>query len=99
MAYRLSFTEQFEMTTAKTAKWLKKEWSFNVAQEFRDKLAEAIEKVISNPFIGKKSGKFEDIRSVKVTTHNRLYYRITDNTITFLEIIELKRSPHRNRYE
>lgn len=99
MAYRLDFTEKFERTSAKTARWLKKEWSFNLAQEFRDKLAMAIEKVISNPFIGKKSARFEDIRSVLVTKHNRLYYRITGNTITFLELIELKQSPHRNKYE
>jgi len=99
MAYRLDFTEQFEKTSAKTARWLKKEWSLRLAQEFRDKLAVAIEKVISNPFIGKRSNQYDDIRSVLVTKHNRLYYRITDNTITFLEIIELKQSPHRNRYE
>lgn len=99
MAYRLDFTDQFEKTSAKTAKWLKKEWSFKSAQAFQDKLAVAIEKVISNPFIGQKSSKFEDIRSVLVTKYNRLYYRITDTTITFLELIELKQSPHRNRYE
>ena len=99
MAYRLDFTEQFEITTAKTAKWLKKEWSFKSAQSFQDKLAVAIEKVVSNPFIGQRSGKFEDVRSVLVTRYNRLYYRITDTTITFLELVELKQSPHRNRYE
>jgi plasmid stabilization system protein ParE len=99
MAYRLDFSEQFEKSTAKTAKWLKKEWSFNSAQKFQDKLAVAIEKVIANPFIGQRSHRFEDIRSVLVTTHNRLYYRITDTTISFLELIELKQSPHRNKYE
>jgi len=99
MAYRLDFSEQFERTSAKTARWLKKEWSFKLAQEFRNKLAVAIEKVISNPFIGKRSSQYEDIRSVLVTKHNRLFYHITDNTITFLDIIELKQSPHRNKYE
>lgn len=99
MAYRLNFTEKFERTSAGTARWLKREWSFNLAQEFRDKLGIAIEKIISNPFIGKRYSRFEDVRSVFVTRHNRLYYRITDNTITFLELIELKRSPHRNKYE
>lgn len=64
MAYRLDFTERFERTSAKTARWLKKEWSFKLAQEFRDKLAIAIEKVIANPFTGKRSGKFEDVRSI-----------------------------------
>jgi hypothetical protein len=64
MAYKLNFTEQFEKTSAKTARWLKKEWSFNSAQTFRDKLAIAIEKVIANPFIGKPSSRFEDVRSV-----------------------------------
>jgi plasmid stabilization system protein ParE len=99
MAYRLDFTERFEMTTARTAKWLKKEWSFKSAQAFQDKLAITIENVISNPFRGRKSRKHADIRSVLVTPHNRLYYRITDTTIAFLELIELKQSPHRNKYE
>jgi plasmid stabilization system protein ParE len=99
MAYRLDFTDQFEITTAKTAKWLKKEWYFKTARSFQNKLAEAIEKIISNPYRGQRSHKFEDVRSVLVTKHNRLYYRITDNTITFLELIELKQSPHRNKYE
>ena len=99
MAYRLDFTEKFEKSTAKTARWLKKEWSFSSAQKFQDKLAAAIEKVIANPFIGQKSRRFENIRSVSVTPHNRLYYRVTDTTIAFLELIELKQSPHRNKYE
>jgi plasmid stabilization system protein ParE len=99
MAYRLDFTEKFEISTSKTAKWLKKEWSFYSAQKFQDKLAVALEKVIANPFIGQRSRKFEDVRSIMVTHHNRLYYRITDTTITFLELIELNRSPHRNKYE
>lgn len=99
MAYRLDFTERFEMSTARTAKWLKKEWSFSSAQKFQDKLAVAIEKIIANPLIGQRSRKFENIRSIMVTQHNRLYYRISDTTITFLELIELKQSPHRNKYE
>jgi hypothetical protein len=82
MAYRLDFSEQFEKSTAKTAKWLKKEWSFNSAQKFQDKLAVAIEKVIANPFIGQRSHKFEDIRSVLVQL-------ITDFTIVSLILLFL----------
>ena len=99
MAYRVVATVRFERSSAKTTKWLKKEWSAKSAEKFKEKLAVAIEKVTKNPTTGKMSRKYKDIRSVLVTKHNRLYYQISDTTITFLELIELKQSPHRNRYE
>jgi hypothetical protein len=68
-------------------------------EQSKEKLAIAIDKVTRNPSMGKMSRKYKDIRSVLVTKHNRLYYQISDTTITFLELIEMKQSPHRNRYE
>ncbi len=34
-----------------------------------------------------------------VTNHNRIYFRLSKSTNTFLELFETKQSPERNKYD
>ena len=99
MAYQIVFAEVFEPSAARTFRWLESEWSATSAIKFGKRLQQAITAVGNNPLAGRISAKRKNVRSVSVTRHNRLYYMITRDTITMLELIETKMDPRRNKYE
>lgn len=99
MAYRIVASELFERSLARTIKWVKKEWSDQAAEIFNRKILTVIEKINRYPTIGKKSSRYDNVRSILVTRHNRLYYRVSDNDIILLELVETKQHPQKNKYE
>jgi plasmid stabilization system protein ParE len=99
MAYRVEFTDTFVNSSKRTIKWLRKEWSDTSAKSFREKLSLSIEQIMKYPTAGKKSVKNKDVRSILVTKHNKLYYRISGKTIILLELFETKQNPKKNNYE
>lgn len=99
MAYKIEVTLKFEKSTAKTFQWLLKEWSERSAASFKVKVAEAIQRIGTLPKTGRISSRAKNIRSVPVTKHNRIYYRILKDKIQILDIIELKQDPKGNKYE
>ena len=98
MAYKIIITENFENSAAKTSQWLEKEWSLKSAIAFDEKLKSIITELSLNPTIGRLSNK-KNIRSLRVTKHNRIYYKISKTQITILELFESKQNPKRNKYE
>jgi plasmid stabilization system protein ParE len=99
MAYQIVVTEYFEETTANTIRWLEAEWSSQSADKFEKKLKAAIERISKSPTTGKLSSHFKNIRSVLVTKHNRIYYKMEGEIIILLELFETKQSPQRNKYD
>ncbi len=98
MAYKIVITENFEKSAARTSKWIEKEWSLKSSLVFDKKQRDIIKILISNPKIGRQSNK-KNIRSLHVTKHNRVYYRIVKSQITILDLFESKQNPRRNKYE
>ena len=98
MAYKIIITEKFENSAAKTSQWIEKEWSLNSSLEFDKKLNDIIHELSLNPNIGRLSAR-KNIRSLRVTKHNRVYYRVSKNQITFLDLFVSKQNPKRNKYE
>ena len=99
MAYKIIVTAYFEETAAKTSQWLEDKWSAQSADKFDQKLKSAIERISKRPFTGRLSNNRKNIRSVPVTRHNRIYYSISNDTITLLELFETKQDPERNKFE
>lgn len=98
MAHKIVITDRFEHSAAKTSKWIEKKWSLKSSLEFDEKLKNIIIELSLNPNIGIISAK-KNIRSLKVTKHNRIYYRISKTQITILNLFESKQNPMRNKYE
>ena len=99
MAYQIVVTENFVASVANTVHWLETEWPSQSALKFEKTLKAVIERISKNPGIGKISTYFENIRSLLVTRHNRIYYKIEGDTIFLLELFETKQSPLRNQYD
>jgi plasmid stabilization system protein ParE len=98
MAYKVVSTLRFEISVQKTSLWLNEVWSAQSADKFEQKVSAAITRITNNPATGRPSAK-KNVRSVLVTNHNRLYYRVKGKVITLLFLFETKQNPRRNKFE
>ncbi|MBK7883604.1 MAG: type II toxin-antitoxin system RelE/ParE family toxin [Chitinophagaceae bacterium] len=99
MAFKIKINKRFNKNAEKVASWLEKEWSKKVADDFARKLVSTISAISKNPFIGSSTPKIIAVRKFNVTKHNKIYYRIKNNTITFITIFDNRQNPKKNRYK
>ncbi len=88
MAYRVIVKKRFSNKVQKVLTWLETEWSHKVAVEFLIKIDRRINLLITQPDIAIPSTKVKDVRGLLITRHNRLYYRIKDDKVIVLCIIQ-----------
>jgi len=69
------------------------------ATEFLSKLDTRIHTLKEQPFIGKPSAKKPEIRTILITRHNRLYYKVSNKAIIILNMYDTRRNPQKNPYE
>jgi plasmid stabilization system protein ParE len=98
MAYKVISTLRFEISVQKTSLWINEVWSAKSADKFEQKVSAAITRIANNPGTGRLSAK-KNVRSVLVTNHNRLYYRVNGKVITLLLLFETKQNPRRNKFD
>ena len=98
MAYQLSWTGIALEDYKRVVDYLLSEWSIAVATEFENIVNEKLINLSQYPFTGIKSEKNPLIRSILFTKHNRLYYRIKDNNIELLNIIDTRKDPLQNPF-
>lgn len=97
MANQIIYKKRFLNKLDKLIAYLKKEWSIKVANEFLDKLVEKMQTIKQNPGIGGIT-EIENIRSILVTKHNKVYYKIEKNNIFVLNMIDTRRNPKKNPF-
>ena len=101
MAYQIIIKKKLSNFTNKVQKvltYLEKEWSEKVASEFLVKIDGRIILLKKQPFIGMPSKKIKDIRSLLVTRHNRMYYKVVKDKIIILNMYDTRMNPKRNPY-
>ena len=79
--------------------YLLSEWSLNVVENFMLASETRIYDLSFQPFIGKVSARDKNVRSILLSKHNRLYYRIQNNIIELLDIFDTRQAPERNKFE
>ena len=84
MAYEIIWTENAKEDFKRIIEYLQAEWSITIAENFTEKLLLKIELLTKYPFIGIASVKSPQIRSVLITKHNLLFYKVGEDTITLL---------------
>jgi plasmid stabilization system protein ParE len=77
--------------------YLEKEWNITVANEFLDKLEEKILLIKSHPTIGGLSA-ITNTRSILITSQNKIYYRIENNKIVVINMIDTRKNPKSNPF-
>lgn len=59
---------------------------------------EKLEQLAKHPFIGSLQGR-ETVRSIIISKHNRLYYRIEGEKITIINMMDMRIDPVNNPYK
>ena len=52
-----------------------------------------------NPKIGRPAVKIKDVRSISITRHNRLYYKVEKNTIKVITLFDTRQNPSKNKFD
>lgn len=98
MEKKIVVTKRFRNNTYKVYQYLLKEYSAKTAFQFLNKLEQRIELIIAHPSIGKPSKKVQDVRSIILTPHNQIFYRLRDNTIEILCLFDMRRDSKKKPY-
>ena len=97
-AYEIRWTELAVEDYNIVVNYLLENWSIKVAEDFITIIERRIKTLSGQPFIGIASETKPEIRSRLITKHNRLYYRIADNTIELLNLFNTRKDPENNPY-
>jgi plasmid stabilization system protein ParE len=74
------------------------EWPLPVAKKFVETIEKRIEVLSDFPNIGIASLKDPSIRSIILTKHNKLYYRVYSDKIEILNIFDTRQDPEKNLF-
>jgi|SRR5689334_3728577 len=99
MAHQIIYKKRFSNKLIKLLQYLEVEWGQKTAAEFLNKLDSRIHTLKEQPFIGKPSAKKPQVRTILITKHNRIYYKISNNTIIILNLYDTRKNPQNNPYE
>jgi plasmid stabilization system protein ParE len=99
MALEIVTKKRYEKNLQKLLTFLVAEWGKNVAEDFLVVLYGKIEIAANQPLIGVGvTGKL-NVRSILISKHNRLYYRIEKKKLIVLNIIDTRRNPAKNPFK
>ena len=99
MALQIIWTSNAIEDYKQVVDFLLEEWSIKVAVDFVATTEERVQMLGSFPHIGIASVKDPKIRSIVITKHNKLYYRIASDRIEILDIFDTRQHPVKNIYE
>lgn len=98
MAHEIVWTDSAVKDYNGVIDFLIQNWSVDVASEFVDITSKKIHTISLQPLIGVSSKIGNDIRSILLTKHNRLYYKIFPLQIRILNIFDTRQNPDKNKY-
>ena len=99
MALEVVWTENAIQDYKLVIDYLLLEWSLPVAEKFAENLDKRIDVLSRFPNIGIASKKDLSIRSIVITKHNKLYYRLLSEKIEILNIFDTRQNPQKNLYQ
>jgi plasmid stabilization system protein ParE len=73
--------------------------SNDVATDFLKKLDEKILKITRFPFIGTPVEGYKLVRSVLISKHNKMYYRIEETSIVIINMFDTRMDPKKNPFK
>jgi len=95
MALQIVTKKRFENKVTKLLYYLETNWGDTVAINFKILLLEKLELLTTQPQIGLEVNSLKNIRSILITKHNRVYYRIEKNKIALLNMFDTRGNPEK----
>ena len=99
MALKVKWTDIALEDYRKVIDYLLEDWSITLAEEFIQNTESRIETLTFFPNLGLSSDKMKNIKSIVLTKHNKLYYRISDEIITILNLFDTRQNPTKNKFD
>lgn len=99
MAYEIVYKKRFVNKLFKLLDYLKKEWGEGVSNNFISKFEKRIKTLSEYPTIGIPSSNIKSVRSILLTKHNRLFYRIKDKKIEVINMYDTRSNPTKKPYK
>ncbi len=66
--------------------------------KFQNNFVRKLELLAIQPQIGVEVNSLKNIRSILITKHNRVYYRIEEDKIFVLNMIDTRKNPKKNPF-
>jgi len=98
MAVKIEWTEPVLQDLKNIVNYIESEWSQGVSDKFVDELLQKVKSLSVQPSMGMASRKPPKVRSIKVSKHNRLYYKLINNKVVLLNIFDTRQHPDKNIY-
>ncbi len=98
MAYEIIYTKRFSHKLFKLLDYLRSEWGEPVADKFIIELKNRLRTLSEHPFIGTPSLVIQPVRSILITKHSRIFYRIKGNQIEIINMYDTRSNPKKNKY-
>ena len=98
MAYEIIVKTRFRKKVVKLLSYLEKEWGKAVADNLLKEIDRRCETLSKQPFIGNPVDETKNVRSILLTKHNRVYYRIRGPVIEIINLYDTRINPKRNIY-
>ena len=99
MALQIIWTENALEDYHHVVDYLLKAWPYFVAENFVTTLEQRVKVLSIHPNLGIASIKDASIRSIIITKHNKLYYRVASNSIEILNIFDTRQNPEKDLYQ
>src|SRR5438876_5907732 len=93
MAYEIVLKKRFTNKVVKLLYYLETKWNKKVADEFLVKLKKRLLNLSSQPYTGVPSAKVKNVRSILITKHNKVFYKITRNKLIVLNMYDSRMNP------
>ena len=99
MVYKIIIKKRFGNKLEHVLKYIEDEFGLLIAQKFADQLQQKFHTLQHQPFIGRQSPTFSQIRSIPLEKQNRIYYRIQKDKIIIINMYDTRINPKRNKLE
>jgi len=96
--YKVRWTPRAAKGYQKIIAYLIEEWPLPVAENFIKTTEGKIATLSGQPFVGKATpGK--STRSILITKHNKLYYRVKKDFVELVGFYDTRQHPSKNKFE
>ncbi len=98
MALRIITKKRYDNKIKNLLEYLLLNWNDSVAENIILKLDRTIELLSEQEKIGSKVNGLKNTRTILITKHNRLYYRIENDKLIIINLVDTRRNPQTNPF-
>ncbi len=99
MAKTVIFDLEVVLQIQETAEYIEEAFGKNVADKFVNGIFEKARSLSHFPEKGMRSKRFPEVRSIKVSKYNRLYYKVEANEVLVLYLFDQRQDPQKDPYQ